>query len=91
MDRRSYVKQQLDREFDAQDRETSSQVDENVIQPEDCELVAHDTGDGWALSVEDTNHDSICHLKWPESWPENGCYTMSEVQRMNFNFLGWCE
>lgn len=38
--------------------------------PEDCELVAHDTGDGWALCVENDEHDVIAYLKWPASFRE---------------------
>jgi|GEM_PF-1975734 len=41
----------------------------NVIPLEDCILVAHDTGEGWQLSAEDTKHNVVCYLKWPDSWP----------------------
>lgn len=42
---------------------------ENIL-PEGCVLVAHDTGDGWALGVENQKGDEICLLDWPDSWPE---------------------
>lgn len=38
--------------------------------PEGCKLVAHNTGDGWALTVQDQNGDTVAMLEWPESWPE---------------------
>lgn len=41
-----------------------------AIQPEDCILVAHDTGEGWVLGVENQKRDVICYLKWPKSWPK---------------------
>lgn len=38
--------------------------------PEDCKLVAHNTGDGWYLGVQTKDYEDICSLKWPDSWPE---------------------
>lgn len=38
--------------------------------PEGCKLVAHDTGDGWYLAVEDRNGKEVAILAWPKSWPE---------------------
>jgi hypothetical protein len=36
----------------------------------DCELTAHDTGDGWALMVEDGHQEVVAYLSWPPGWPE---------------------
>lgn len=36
--------------------------------PEGCTLVAHDTGEGWALCVENTKGDVVAYLAWPWSW-----------------------
>ena len=33
--------------------------------PEDCILVAHNTGDGWYLAVEDKEGNEIAILAWP--------------------------
>lgn len=41
----------------------------DIDEPHDCALVAFHTGDGWALTVENSEHDVIGYLKWPESWP----------------------
>nr|ALS89865.1 Ead/Ea22-like protein [uncultured bacterium] len=40
-------------------------------EPEGCTLVAHDTGDGWCLSVEDSQNNTVALLAWPKSWPES--------------------
>lgn len=40
------------------------------LEPEGCLLVAHDTGDGWALAVETADGDLVAYLKWPDAWPE---------------------
>ena len=37
--------------------------------PEDCTLVAIDTGHGYQLEVRDGDH-TLAILAWPESWPE---------------------
>ena len=37
--------------------------------PEDCTLVAIDTGHGYQLEVRDGDH-MLAILAWPESWPE---------------------
>jgi hypothetical protein len=39
--------------------------------PEDCVLVAHFAGDGWALAVEDHEGATIAYLAWPNTWPKN--------------------
>lgn len=33
--------------------------------PENCRLIAHATGDGWYLAVQDTTGNDIAILKWP--------------------------
>jgi hypothetical protein len=33
--------------------------------PEDCKLIAHNTGDGWYLGVVDKDGDDIAILYWP--------------------------
>jgi len=38
--------------------------------PEGCKLIAHHTGDGWYLAVQDTEGNDIAILDWPDSWPE---------------------
>ena len=38
--------------------------------PENCRLVAHNTGDGWALVVENRDRDVVCYLAWPKNWPD---------------------
>ncbi len=53
-----------------------------VETPEDCCLVAHDTGDGWALAVEDTSHEIIAYLTWPSSFGES--QTAAELQSKGF-------
>lgn len=45
-----------------------SVIDSNT--PEGCKLVAHDTGDGWYLGVEDSDGNEVAMLAWPSSWPE---------------------
>ena len=49
---------------------------------EDCRLVAHDTGDGWALAVENTQHDVIAYLFWPTVFGET--QTAAELQAKGF-------
>jgi hypothetical protein len=51
--------------------------------PENCTLVAHDTGDGWCLAVEDAEHSTIAMLAWPEAWPR----TQTAVQRLLKGFV----
>lgn len=50
--------------------------------PEDCCLVAHDTGEGWALTVEDSSHETIAYLAWPTSFGES--QTAAELQAKGF-------
>jgi hypothetical protein len=38
--------------------------------PESCRLVAIDTGEGYALEVQDSTGETIAELAWPESWPD---------------------
>jgi hypothetical protein len=40
------------------------------IEPHDCYLVAHDTGDGWALGVESHERNVVAYLEWPADWPD---------------------
>lgn len=54
-------------------------------EPWDCELVAHDTGDGWALAVEnpaDPERDVIAYLKWPDSFGES--QTAAQLEAKGF-------
>lgn len=39
--------------------------------PEGCCLVAHDTGDGWALAVEDSQSEIVAYLAWPDCFGES--------------------
>lgn len=50
--------------------------------PEDGVLVAHDTGEGWALSVENETGDVVCYLKWPDKWPS----TMTTKRLKEYGF-----
>lgn len=50
--------------------------------PEGCSLVAHDTGEGWALTVEDASHETIAYLAWPESFGE--LQTPAQLQAKGF-------
>lgn len=50
--------------------------------PEDGRLVAHHTGDGWALSVETRGGETIAYLEWPEQWPE----TLKASQLKEYGF-----
>lgn len=50
--------------------------------PENCVLVAYDTGDGWYLGVRNGKGKEIAMLAWPESWPES----MSPAQLKEFGF-----
>lgn len=38
--------------------------------PEGCKLIAHHTGEGWHLAVEDTDSEEVAMLEWPASWPD---------------------
>jgi len=38
--------------------------------PENCKLIAHWTGEGWYLAVQDRGRD-IAILAYPEAWPES--------------------
>jgi hypothetical protein len=38
--------------------------------PEDCKLIAHWTGDGWYLAVQNAQGEDIAILAWPDQWPE---------------------
>lgn len=51
--------------------------------PEGCILVAHDTGDGWYLGVEDGKGETVAMLDWPKTWPE----TMTAKQLIECGFL----
>ena len=55
--------------------ESSTKVPVGVTEvPEDCKLVAHHTGDGWVLAVEDKrlSGNVLYYLAWPASWPQSG-------------------
>lgn len=39
--------------------------------PEGCKLIAHHTGDGWHLAVEDNQGEEVAMLEWPSSWPDS--------------------
>lgn len=49
---------------------------------EECKLIAHNTGDGWALAVENLRGYVVCYLAWPKSWPE----TVSAEQLRGYGF-----
>lgn len=38
--------------------------------PEDCRLTYHDTGDGFALCVENRRGEVVAYLAWPKAWPK---------------------
>jgi len=40
------------------------------VTPEGCWLIAFDTGEGWALAVEDEHRNTVAYLAWPKVWPE---------------------
>jgi hypothetical protein len=50
--------------------------------PEDCELWAEWTGDGWSLEVQTPEGDMLALLAWPKAWPK----TMSsdDLRRCGF-------
>lgn len=40
-------------------------------EPEGCKLIAHHTGEGWHLAVENAEGDEVAMLEWPPSWPDS--------------------
>ena len=57
----------------------------NAMTPEDCILVAHWTGDGWALTVEDESGNCIAYLQWPNSLPET--MTKQQLEEKGFEVV----
>ena len=55
------------------------------MDPEDCVLVAFDTGDGWALIVEDQDGNGVCYLKWPDSRPKT--MTIKQLEKYGFKVV----
>jgi hypothetical protein len=67
-------------------REPARDAIQNLLdaepKPEGCKLVAHDTGDGWYLGVEDGEGSEVAMLEWPSGWPE----TMPATKLREFGF-----
>lgn len=53
--------------------------------PEGCKLVAHNTGDGWYLGVEDREGEEVAQLAWPDVWPES--MTGAALHKIGFDIL----
>jgi hypothetical protein len=53
--------------------------------PEGCKLVAHDTGDGWYLGVEDDKGNEVAMLDWPKAWPES--MSASRLREIGFEVI----
>jgi hypothetical protein len=53
--------------------------------PEGCKLVAHDTGDGWALMVESRKGETVAYLDWPKIWPE--VMAAKDLRRIGFEVV----
>lgn len=50
--------------------------------PEGCKLIADWAGEGWVLSVQNSDGDTIAYLAWPENWPEK--MTSDELEKYGF-------
>lgn len=50
--------------------------------PESCKLIAHHTGDGWYLAVQNAANEEIAILAWPKQWGD----TVSSQQLETFGF-----
>jgi hypothetical protein len=53
--------------------------------PENCKLVAHNTGDGWFLGVQTAEGDDVCELAWPKKVPWS--LTAADLERFGFEVV----
>lgn len=50
--------------------DSAAHASEPDLMLEDCTLIAHNTGEGWYLAVQNRDGDDIAILKWP--WGDKG-------------------
>lgn len=69
------------------DQETNWQKDKDMtlLTPEDCKLIAHNTGEGWYLAVQNPEGDDIAILKWP--WGNNDKKNAKQLEEYGYEIV----
>lgn len=53
--------------------------------PENCKLIAHNTGDGWYLAVQDIPGEDIAILAWP--WGDEEKKNAKQLEEYGFEIV----